>query len=83
MFGAVRRWERAAIAVLVAVCAFAVAAGPARAADPGLVAQWHLDDVTGGATPDSSGNGLTGLEVSGALVPGGRFASALHDDEPE
>ena len=76
-FDAVRRWVRTAIAVLVALCAFVVAAGPAQADDQGLVAQWHLDAVTGGATLDSSGNGLTGLETAGALVPGGRFASAL------
>ena len=82
MNGSARRWDRAAMAVLVAFCAFAVAVGPARAADTGLVAQWHLDNVTGGATPDSSGNGLTGLEVNGALVPGGRFASALHTTNP-
>ena len=45
----------------------------------GAVAPRH---VTGGATPDSSGNGLTGDEVTGALVPGGRFASALSMANP-
>lgn len=64
-----------AVALLVAPAA--VQADASR-----LVAQWHLDEVTGGATPDSSGNGLTGLEVNGALVPGGRFASALQTTNP-
>ena len=62
--------------------ALLVAPAVANADSAGLIAQWHLDTVTGGATPDSSGNGLTGEEVNGTLIPGGRFASALATANP-
>lgn len=49
----------------------------ALAADTSLVADWHLDQVSAGKTPDSSGHAGP-LTVSGAqLVSGGRFGSAL------
>ncbi len=61
---------------LLGATALLLAPATVHADGAGLVAQWHLDEITGGATPDSSGNGLTGDEVSGTLVPG-RFGSAL------
>jgi PKD repeat protein len=51
-------------------------------ADPDLVGQWHLDRIDGGilktptSTPDSSGHGLTGINVRGSLEAG-RFDGAL------
>ena len=63
---------------MLAVVAFVLTiAAPAFAAGD-LVGQWHLDDGSGGVTPDSSGNGLTGtLSAGAAIVPGGRFGNAL------
>lgn len=74
--------KRVAIAVLTTAALLFATAAAAQADDTGLLAQWHLDQVAGGATPDSSGNGLTGEEVNGALVPGGRFGSALATTNP-
>ena len=73
-------WRSAACLLVVSTLLAAPAVASADSA--GLVAQWHLDTVTGGATPDSSGNGLTGDEVTGTLIPGGRFASALATANP-
>ena len=73
-------WRSAAC--LLVVLTLLAAPAVASADSAGLVAQWHLDTVTGGATPDSSGNGLTGDEVTGTLIPGGRFASALATANP-
>jgi concanavalin A-like lectin/glucanase superfamily protein len=67
---------RSIVIAFVVAPALLFAPAAVEADSTGLVAQWHLDEVTGGATPDSSGNGLTGDEVSGTLVPG-RFGSAL------
>ena len=56
----------------------------ARADHADLAAQWPLDEVTGGVTPDVTGHGLNGtLGGSAALVPGGRFGSALDLLPPE
>lgn len=67
---------------VLAATALLLAPAAGHADSTGLVAQWHLDGIAGGATPDSSGNGLTGEEVRGTLAPGGRFASALATTNP-
>lgn len=71
-----RRWRTAARLGCLALVLAATLTQAAQAADPGLVAQWHLDQVTGATTPDSSGNGLTGVDVAGTPTPG-RFGGAL------
>ena len=77
------RWGARRVATgLLATAALLLAPAAAQADATGLVAEWHLDQVTGGATPDSSGNGLTGEEVSGTLASGGRFANALSTTNP-
>jgi hypothetical protein len=65
----VQRACRGSTAVAV-LAAFLLAAPAAQAGGADLAGQWHLDDVTGGTTPDSSGNGLTGTGVIGSLGPG-------------
>ena len=54
----------------------------ASAAEPGLVGQWHLDEVAGSGvtatTPDSSGAGGTGRFADTLTLVPGRFASAFN-----
>ncbi|MDT7582429.1 MAG: hypothetical protein QOK35_3752, partial [Pseudonocardiales bacterium] len=49
---------------------------PAFVAEPGNVATWHLDSQSAGTTPDSSGHGLDGQQVS-ATPAAGRFNNAF------
>ena len=52
---------------------------PAASADlAGLVGRWYLDELGGGATPDSSGNGLNAVRVGApAAIADGRFGGAF------
>jgi hypothetical protein len=52
---------------------------PAAPADPsGLVGRYYLDEVAGGSTPDSSGNGLNAVRAgSPAAIADGRFGGAF------
>ncbi len=47
---------------------------PAASAAPPLIAQYHMDDMSGA---DSSGNGLNGTSAAGTSVVAGRFGNAL------
>ncbi len=71
---------RGALAVVGVALAVGLA-GPAVAVaqDPDLAGEWHLDSITGGTTPDTSGHSYTGHVVgSPTTVPDGRFSGALH-----
>jgi PKD repeat protein len=64
-----------ALAAGLAALAISLPASAVAAELP--AAEWHLDQVSGGAeTPDSSGNGRP-LEVTGAGLVPGRFGNAL------
>src|ERR1041384_3274484 len=68
---------RLGIAVFIALLPAALGMGlpmQARAATP-LVAQYHVDDLSGA---DSSGNGLDGAAGPGATLVPGRFGNAVH-----
>ncbi|MEA2171940.1 MAG: hypothetical protein QOF76_5240, partial [Solirubrobacteraceae bacterium] len=40
------------------------------------VVEWHLNDLTGATTPDTSGNGFTGTVTNVATRPDGEFDGA-------
>ena len=48
--------------------------------DPTLRGHWTLDDGTGAAAPDVSGNGNDGAQVGGPVGDTGMIAGALHFD---
>jgi hypothetical protein len=62
------------VAFLVALLPATAIAAPAASAAPPLIAQYHMDDTSGG---DSSGNGLNGTSAAGTSVVPGRFGNAL------
>jgi hypothetical protein len=67
------------LAAAAGVLLASLALVPAASADPaGLVGRWYLDELAGGATPDSSGNGLNAVRVGApAAIADGRFAGAF------
>ncbi|HVO52930.1 MAG TPA: LamG-like jellyroll fold domain-containing protein [Solirubrobacterales bacterium] len=68
---------RCLVAVLV-VALFALAASAASAAADMPLAEWHLDQETGGETPDASGHGNDlGLDGASILAGEGRWGGAL------
>lgn len=79
--GLTRWWRRARFGPIVAVlAAAALAPAGAQAADPNLMAQWHLDagDFGGGAALDSSGHANHLIAPPGLTkIPDGRFAGAV------
>jgi concanavalin A-like lectin/glucanase superfamily protein len=50
---------------------------PASGSQPNLVAEWHLDVIQDGTTPDSSGNGLTGAVGQAVTSQAGKFGNAV------
>src|SRR4051794_23852071 len=72
--------SRFLLALLVASVALLVPPA-ARAAEPGLVGQWHLDSFSGtginATTPDSSGYGNTGKFPGTPTSAAGRFGNAF------
>ena len=73
-----RRWS--VPAVIGALCALALLAGPATAAPPGLVAGYGFEEADGTAVADVSVGGNNGT-VSGAVrTASGRFGQALTFD---
>jgi hypothetical protein len=70
--GSIRRGIAVTFAVLIA-CAIL---GSSARADPSLMGQWHMDSISGSATPDSSGNG-NDLQVVGATQVPGRWGNAF------
>ena len=65
-------------ALLLALVASAITAGPAAADANDPLLQWHLDDVAGTGAPDSSGSGRAGSFVGDKnAVADGRFDGAF------
>jgi hypothetical protein len=61
----------------MAMLAAAVMSGGALADHSDLSGEWHLDSLSGGTTPDSSGHGLNGAQAGSPTVVAGRFGNAL------
>src|SRR4051794_9252821 len=65
-------------AAVLAAVAIALATAAPAAAEPNVIATYHLDETGNGATttPDASGHGLTGVDFSGELTTG-HFGSGM------
>jgi hypothetical protein len=74
--------KRLATTVLAALALGLAAEPAARAAEPGLTGQWHLDAIDGSGaastTPDASGAGQPGTFTGTPTLVAGRFGSALN-----
>lgn len=65
----------AAAAGVVSAAALTASASGAGPSDP--VGRWHLDEIQGNTTPDSSGNGLDGTVSQLVSAMSGRFGNAV------